>query len=132
MMKFVALALSLFLLSTPSLAKRTVVQRALDGQKLSVQKTQTATKSVLAHVLSRAQRRLLVINELIDDENDNPAGPDELDLQSLLARPSMPGRKDSIIHDENDEDISDYARVRLAVARARAMEIYRRRFAESV
>ena len=131
-MKFVALALSLFLFSTPSLAKRTVVQRALDGQKLSVQKTQTATKSVLVHVLSRAQRRLLVINELIDDENDNPAGPDELDLQSLLVRPSMPGRKDVIVHDENDEDVSDYARVRLAVARARAMEIYHRRFSESV
>ena len=132
MMKFVALALSLFLFSTPSLAKRTVVQRALDGQRASVQKTQTATRSVLAHVLPRAQRRLLVTNELSDDSNDDPAGPDELDLHTLYARPGLPTRKYIIVDDSDDEDISDYARVRLAVARARAMEIYRRKFTENV
>ena len=70
MMKFAALAISLFLVSNPSLAKRTPVQLALDGQRLTTQKTQIATKSVLAHVASRTQRRLLVINEIIDDNDD--------------------------------------------------------------
>lgn len=129
MMKFVALALSLFLVSTPSLAKRTPVQRALDGQRASTQRTLTATKSVLAHALPRAQRRLLAINELDDDQNDNPAGPDELDLHSLYARPRLPNREHKVVHD--NESVGDYAMVRLAVARARAMEIYRQKFTET-
>lgn len=128
MMKFAALALSLFLLSTPSLAKRTPVQKALDGQQASIQRIQTATKSVLAHVLPRAQRRLLVTDDLNGD--DGPAGPDELDLHGLYARPGLPNRKHNIVQD-NDDAISDYARVRLAVARARAMEIYRQKFTET-
>jgi hypothetical protein len=118
MMKFVALALSLFLCSMPSQAKRTPVQRVLDGQKTSVLKTQTATRSVLAHVLPRAQRRLLVTNDLNDDENDDAPGPDELDLQDLFRRPR-------VVETPHDDDaISDYAMVRLAVARARAMQKY--------
>ena len=127
MMKFAALALSLFLLSTPSLAKRTPVQKALDGQQASIQRIQTATKSVLAHVLPRAQRRLLVTDDLNGD--DGPAGPDELDLHGLYARPRIPNREHDVVHD--DEPISDYAQVRLAVARARAMEIYRQKFTET-
>ena len=121
-MKFAALALSLFLLSTPSLAKRTPVQRALDGQQASIQKIQTATKSVLVHALPRAQRRLLVTNDVNSD--DGPAGPDELDLHGLYAQPRIPSRKHNIVHD--DDTISDYATVRLAVARAKALEKYRK------
>lgn len=108
--------------TTPSLAKRTPVQRVLDGQRASVQKIQTATKSVLAHAASRTQRRLLVINELIDDENDNLPGPDELDLHGLYDRAR-------IVKSDVDDDISDLARVRLAIARAKALEIYQNKWA---
>ena len=126
MMKFAALAISLFLVSNPSLAKRTPVQLALDGQRLTTQKTQIATKSVLAHVASRTQRRLLVINEIIDDNDDEPGGPDDLDLQAAYARPRLVNREKI---PEPEEELSDYVLVRLAVARARAMEAYRKKYA---
>lgn len=122
MMKFAALALSLFLLLMPSLAKRTPVQRVLDGQTASIQKTLTATKSVLVHALPRAQRRLLVTDDVNGD--DGPAGPDELDLHGLYARPRIPNREYDVVHD--DDPLSGYATVRLAVARAKALEKYRK------
>ena len=125
MMKFVALGLSLFLLSMPSQAKRTPVQRALDGQSALVQRTLTATRSVLVHALPRAQRRLLITNEL-GNESDGPAGPDELDLQSFYERPRI-NRQNT--PDSDCEDLSDYVTIRLAVARAKAMEIYRNKWA---
>ena len=78
------------------------------------------TKSVLVRAVPRAQRRLLVTNDLSD--NDEPPGTDELDLQSPYRRPELKVP-------ESDSDISDYVAVRLAVARARAMEIYRTKWA---
>lgn len=126
MMKFVALALSLLLLSTPSLAKRTPVQRALDGQRLIQLQTLTVMKSVLAHALPRAQRRLLAINEFIDDQDEKPAGPDELDLHTVYDRARINREKQT---DLEVDDLSNHAKIRLAVARARALEIYRKHWA---
>ena len=83
-------------------------------------------------MLPRAQRRLLVTNELGDDGNDNPAGPDELDLAGPYAGSRGPERKHTLLPVDDNTDISDYALVRLAVARARAMEVYRNKFSETV
>jgi hypothetical protein len=80
---------------------------------------QTLMKSVVARVTPRTQRRLLVIEGVVDDGNDDPPGPDELDLQTPYRRPR-------IVETPVDTDLSDYVTVRLAVARARAMEIYRK------
>ena len=126
MMKFAALALSLLLLSTPSLAKRTPVQRALDGQRLIQLQTLTVMKSVLAHALPRAQRRLLAINEFIDDQDEKPAGPDELDLHTVYDRARINREKQPNLE---VDDLSNHAKIRLVIARARAMEIYRKHWA---
>ena len=79
------------------------------------------TKSVLVRAVPRAQRRLLVTNDLSD--NDEPPGTDELDLHLPYRRPELVKVPDS------NNDVSDYIALRLAVARARAMESYRTKWA---
>lgn len=120
MMKLVALALSLFLVSTPSLAKRTSDQRVLDSHRLSILKTQIATKNVLAIASSRSFRTLLIINAVIDDRDESTPGSSDLDMQSPFGRNRSAHQRDTEF-----DDISAHARVRLAIARARALEKYR-------
>lgn len=118
MKKFAVPALITFLCLNPSQASTNSVERVLEFQKHSAMMNQTVMRSAVVHAIPRAQRRLLVTNDLTDDENDDLPGPDELDLQSLYRRPR-------IVDNSPDEAISEYAMVRLAVARARAMAVYR-------
>ena len=83
-------------------------------------------KSVLAHALPRAQRRLLAINEFIDDQDEKPAGPDELDLHTVYDRARINREKQPNLE---VDDLSNHAKIRLVIARARAMEIYRKHWA---
>lgn len=124
MMKLAVTVLTLFLALNPSQAKVSATAQVLDSHKRSVLKSPTQTRSVLARAVPKAQRRLLVTNDLTDD-NDEPPGPDELDLQSPYARPRVTTRK----QETTDDDLSDYVTVRLAIARARAQEIYRQTWA---
>ena len=121
MKKLAVTALSLFLVLSPSQAKTTTEVKDSAYRKHSVLKTPTRTKSVLARVVPRAQRRLLVNNDITDGD-DGPPGTDELDLHCGYRRPESP--RDLEIESDPD-DLSDYVVVRLAVARARAMARYR-------
>ena len=121
-MKLAVTALSLFLALSPSQAKTSVTTKVLDSHKHSVSMSQMRTKSVLARAVPRAHRRLLVTND-VSDGDDGPPGTDELDLQSPYRRPELVKESDSV------DDVGDYVTVRLAVARARAMKIYRTRWA---
>ena len=126
MMRFVILALALLAASSPSPAKMTSVDGTFVFHKRSVLMSQTVTRNALVHALPKAQRRLLVINDLTDDDNDDAPGPDELDLQVLYRRPEVVDVPDRKPH-EDDVELSDYVRVRLAVARARAVQAHRAR-----
>ena len=121
MMKFVVTALVAILVSMPSQAKMTTMERAFTSHKLSVLKTQTAMKNVLVLATSRAQRHLLVTD---NDDNDLP-GPDELDLHVPYSRPR-------IVDNDNGDTISDYVAVRLAVARAKALQKYNEKWSNIV
>ena len=118
MMKLAVTALSLFLVLSPSQAKTSATTKVLDSHKHSVSMSQMRTKSVLARVVPRAHRRLLVTND-VSDGDDGPPGTDELDLHASYRRPELVRESNSV------DDVDDYVAVRLAVARARAMEIYR-------
>jgi len=127
MMRFVILALALLAASSPSLAKMTSVDGTFVYHKRSVLMSQTVTRNALVHALPKAQRRLLTLNELTDDDDDDAPGPDELDLQVSYRRPEVVDVPDRKPH-EDDVELSDYIRVRLAVARARAVQAHRARF----
>ena len=119
MMKSAVVALFLFLNLNTSQASMTQVQPASLSHKHLELKNRTVTKNALAYVaLKKPQRKLLVINDLEDDERDDPPGPDELDLQSPFRRPK-------IVENPPDDELSGYIMVRLAVARAKAMAKYR-------
>ena len=118
MKKLAVTALTLFLVLSPSQAKTSATTKVLDSHKRSVLMSQMRTKSVLARVVPRAHRRLLVTND-VSDGDDGPPGPNELDLQTPYRRPELVKQLDPT------DDVSDYVAVRLSVARARAMEIYR-------
>ncbi len=120
MKKLAVTALTLFLVLNSSQAKTIVVTQAQESPKRSELKIRTQMKSALVRVVPRAQRRLLVTNDLTD--NDSPPGPNELDLHSPYRRPQVSNQL------QVDDSISDYAQVRLAVARARAMEVYRQKW----
>jgi len=127
MMRFVILALALLAASSPSLAKMTSVDGTFVYHKRSVLMSQTVTRNALVHALPKAQRRLLTLNELTDDDDDDAPGPDELDLQVSYRRPEVVDVPDRKPH-EDDVELSDYVRVRLAVARARAVQAHRAQF----
>lgn len=122
MTKLVLTALSLFLVLSQSQAKTNAAVQVQDSHKHSVSTSQMRTKSVLARAVPKAQRRLLVTND-VSDGDDGPPGPEELDSQSPYRRPRVQHQL------QDTDDISDYASVRLAVARARALEVYRKKWA---
>ena len=82
----------------------------------------------MKHLLPRPQQRLL--SQLrsnfyfyIDDDDDDD-DPDTVDFQVGFRRPEIAPVPDQ--HEDLDqEDLSDYVIVRLAVARAKAMSRYR-------
>jgi hypothetical protein len=126
MMRFVILALTLMAVLSPSQAKMTSVERTFIFHKRSVLMSQTVTRNALVHALPKAQRRLVALNELTDDDNDDAPGPEELDLQVSYRRPEVVDVPDRRPH-EDDVELSDYVRIRLAVARARAVQAHRAR-----
>lgn len=122
MKKLAVLALLVILALNQSQASMTSVEKVTVYQKRSELMSQMRTKSVLARAVPRAQRRLLVTNNASDGD-DGPPGSDELDLQTPYRRPKLVETPDS------GNDVSDYIAIRLAVARARAMKVYRTKWA---
>jgi len=116
MMKFAVPVLSLFLVLNSSQAKTNQPTQAQVSRKPSTSLSQTPTKSVRVIAAKKAQRRLLVINDL-DDSNNEPPGADELDLHRAYRRPEL-------VEDNDTDDLSDYVKIRLMVARAKAMKKY--------
>jgi hypothetical protein len=121
MMKCVILVLIALAISNSSQAKTNPMERVFMCHRQHESRTQTQTKSVWLHSLPKAQRRLAVVGDLEDDDNDNAPGPDELDLQVLYRRPEV--LKPPQIT-ATDEDLSDYVRFRLMLARMKALQKY--------
>jgi hypothetical protein len=111
----------LILTSGISLANTNSPTANLDGVKTTP--TQTATRKEVrparAKALVNHVKRSYIANSSIDDNDDDDA--DILDLHTGYRRPR--------VVDNDDEELSDYVKLRLAIARARAMEIYRSKFA---
>lgn len=127
MMKYVVTALVAIVVSTSSLAKMTSTERVFLRQEQQKLNIRTQTKNVLAHALPKTQRKFVVTNNLTDEDSDLP-GPDELDLQTAFRRPRI---VDNISAPE-DVELSDYISVRLMVARARALQKYNEKWANTV
>jgi hypothetical protein len=120
MKRLAVLVTTVFLVLSPSQAKTSDAVQATPYQKRSALKNPTLTKNVLVRAVPRHQRKFLATNVLhVDLEDDDPAGPNELDLHTAYRRPKV------VEQPADDVDVSDYVRVRLAVARARAMAAYR-------
>jgi len=119
MKKLAVAALFLFLVLNQSQAKMTSVERTFISHKRSVLMSQTVTRNVLVLATPRSRKRLSITNNSIND-NDNPPGPDELDLHRAYRRPTL------VKHRDFDCELSDYVQVRLAVARTRAMAQYQK------
>ena len=120
MKTFVQLALLaiLFLIINPAKTTATTVS---PSPQLSHWKPATVTKSVLAHVIPRAQKTAFKnSNLLIVEDDDDDEGWDELVLQVALPRPRLLKPQ---AFDWNSE-LSDYARFRLSLARPLALEKY--------
>lgn len=117
--RFVLPVVVAILFSSPSLASTNTVVSS-GSHKHSGLKIQTPTKSVLARAVSRTKKQLLVINNKLDADDPELPGPDDLDLHKSYSRPRVVKKQDLL-----DDDLSDYVTIRLAVARAKAMEKYR-------
>ena len=81
----------------------------------------------MKRLLPRTQQRqlsLLRSNPLTLDDDDDDDGVDEVDFQVGFRRPELAKVLDQQ-GDLDQDDLSDYVTVRLAVARARAMSRYR-------
>lgn len=120
MMKLAVTVLTLFLALSQSQAKTTAEVAFSGSHKHSGLKTQTQTKSVLARAVSRTKKQLLVINNKLDADDPELPGPDDLDLHKSYSRPRVVKEQELL-----EDELSDYITIRLAVARAKAMEKYR-------
>ncbi len=117
MMKLAVPVLSLFLVLSLSQAKTNESAQVQVSRSHSALKTPMRTRSVLVRAVPKAQRRLLVTNDLSDGD-DGPPGSSELDLQVPYRRPELIKVSDA------DDDLSDYVKTRLLIARVRALAKY--------
>ncbi len=120
MMKLAVTVLTLFLALSPSQAKTTAEVAVSGSHKHLGLKIQTQTKSVLARAVSRTKKQLLVINNKLDVDDPELPGSDDIDLHKSYSRPRVVKKQELL-----DDELSDYVTIRLAVARAKAMEKYR-------
>lgn len=124
MKKLAVLALLVILALNQSQASMTSVEKVTVYQKRSELKNQTLTKSVLVRAVPKYKRQVLAVNLDLDD-NDDPAGSDELDVYVGYRRPNL------VKDQQSDDDVSDYVSVRLAVARAKALQAYRQKYCKA-
>ena len=79
----------------------------------------------MKRLLPRTQQRLLSLQRSnpseIDDGDDD--GYDDTDLQVAYRRPNLVPCDDNC-YDHDEDELSDYVIVRLALARAKAMKLY--------
>jgi hypothetical protein len=81
--------------------------------------------------LSRTKRLQLklsqqpLLSNTIFDDSDDDGGSDDPDYQRGYSRPKVHKVKETVTDFDDDEPLSDYVTVRLAVARAKAMQKYR-------
>ncbi len=122
MMKLAVPVLSLFLVLSLSQAKTNESAQVQVSRSHSALKTPMRTKSVLVRAVPKAQRRLLITNDLSDGD-DGPPGSSELDLQVPYRRPELIKVSDA------DDDLSDYVKTRLLIARVRALAKYQETWA---
>jgi len=79
--------------------------------------------------LKLSQQRPQPSNIIIDDDDDD-GGPEELDYHRSYSRPKVYFVDEPVI-DPDDTPLSNYVTVRLAVARAKAMQKYREIYNEA-
>ena len=121
MKRLAVLVTSLFLVLSLSQAKTTTDVQVLVYQAHSNLKTRTQTKNVLVRAIPKHKRQVLAANLDIEDPDDFP-GTEELDLHVAYRRPEL------IKDTQQVDDVSDYVSIRLAVARAKALEIYNQKY----
>jgi len=121
MMKLAVIALLLFLVLNPNQAKTIDIVQVLESPKRSELTNPMRTKSVLVRVVPRHKKQTPITNSDLDDSDSGPSS-EELDLHVAYRRPELISNPTT----DTDDEISDYVAIRLAVARARAMNIYRR------
>jgi hypothetical protein len=124
MKRLAVLVTSLFLVLSLSQAKTTTDVQAPIYQGHSSLKTRTQTKNVLVRAIPKHKRQVLAANLDFEDPDDFP-GTEELDLHVAYRRPGLV--KDAQPADE----VSDYVSIRLAVARARALERYNQKYCKA-
>ena len=77
------------------------------------------------HLLPKKLPHPLLSNSLIAEDDDDDDTEDFPDLHIAYRRPDLEKCSDKCQHNEDDE-LSDYVLVRLAVARAKAMKLYKK------
>jgi hypothetical protein len=80
---------------------------------------------VKRHLLPKQLPHPLPSNSLIAEDDNDDDTEDFPDLHIAYRRPDLEKCSDKCQHDEDDE-LSDYVLVRLAVARAKAMKLYKK------
>ena len=87
------------------------------------------TKKLQLKLSLQSQQRPQLSNTIIEEDDDD-GGPEELDYHRAYGRPKV-YFVDEQITDFDDEPLSDYVTIRLAVARAKAMQKYREIYKEA-
>lgn len=87
------------------------------------------TKKLQLKLLQQKSNQPLLSNTIIDDDDDDD-GPEEIDYHRAYGRPKVYNVEETVT-DSDDQPLSDYVTIRLAVARAKAMQKYREIYVEA-
>ena len=80
----------------------------------------------MKHLLPRSKQKLLSLQRSNPDEiDDGDGGYDDTDLHVAYRRPTLIPCDDKC-HNHDEDELSDYVIVRLAMARAKAMKLYKK------
>ena len=128
MMKFVVLVVLSSIVWTISLAKTYDSTAIPESRSRSDSRIQTPTKNALVRAVPKNKRQVLIPALLDLEDSDDSQGVEVLDLYIGYRRPE-------VIQDQTFDDddlVTDYVKIRLAVARARAMAAYRQKYCNTV
>lgn len=118
------------------------IKSAKSAKKLKQAKLQALAKSLPKTMLSRTERHQMALMvaakpqaqggqvallHLFDDE-DAGSGPEDTDLHRSFSRPRVAEVAKLEVEDDADDELSDSVKLRLLIARTRAVQLHEKKF----
>lgn len=117
------------------------IKRAKSAKKLKQAKLKALAKSLPKSMLSRTERHQMALMAAstpqnsghaalihLFDDGDAGSGPEDIDLHRFFSRPRVVEVADQEVDDNADDELSEVVKLRLLIARSRAVQLHEKKF----